>query len=123
MLFRSEKNYEGFLRPFNIARGVIIPPGGYGLRTYRFAYTLGQQRRAAGKWMLEKGPFYDGNRITFGALALTRMACDEPAMKLEATVSRVLDGQKTFDIYGPKLTITDQPGSSNLLKGLDLVAE
>ena len=61
-----EKNYEGFLRPFNIARGVIIPPGGYDLRTYRFAYTLGQQRRAAGKWMLEVGPFYDGNRFTFG---------------------------------------------------------
>lgn len=63
----------------------------------------------------------DGNRITFGALALTKMACDEPAMKLEATVSSVLAGEKEFDIFGTKLTITDPAGSSNLLKGLDFV--
>lgn len=65
----------------------------------------------------------DGNRITFGALALTKKACEEPAMKLEATVSAVLAGEKEFDIFGPKLTITDPAGSSNLLKGLDLVAD
>lgn len=65
----------------------------------------------------------DGNRITFGTLALTKMACDEPAMKMEATVSAVLSGEKEFDIFGPKLTITDPAGSSPLLKGLDLVAE
>ncbi len=64
----------------------------------------------------------DGNRITFGPLALTKMACDEPAMKMEATVSAVLTGEKEFDIFGPKLTITDPAGSSALLKGLDLVA-
>lgn len=64
-----------------------------------------------------------GSSITFSSLALTKKACDDPAMKLEATVSGVLEGEKTFDIYGPKLTITDPPGSSNLLKGLDLVAE
>lgn len=64
----------------------------------------------------------DGNRITFGALALTKMACDEPAMKLEATVSAVLAGEKEFDIFGPKLTITDPAGSAALLKGLDFVA-
>lgn len=64
-----------------------------------------------------------GTTITFSSLALTKKACDDAAMKLETTVSRVLDGEKTFDIYGPKLTITDEPGSSNLLKGLDLVAE
>ena len=51
-----------------------------------------------------------GTTITFSSLALTKKACDDAAMKLETTVSRVLDGQKTFDIYGPKLTITDQPG-------------
>jgi heat shock protein HslJ len=64
----------------------------------------------------------DGNRITFGALALTKKACDEAAMKMEATVSAVLAGEKEFDIFGPKLTITDPAGSSTLLKGLDLVA-
>lgn len=64
-----------------------------------------------------------GSTITFSQLALTRKSCDEAANKLEATVSKVLAGEKTFDIYGPKLTITDPPGSSNLLKGLDLIAQ
>lgn len=64
----------------------------------------------------------DGNRIAFGALALTKKACEEPAMKLEATVSAVLTGDKEFDIFGPKLTITDPAGSAALLKGLELVA-
>lgn len=64
-----------------------------------------------------------GSTITFSALALTKKACDDAAMTLEATVSKVLVGEKTFDIYGPKLTITDPPGSSNLLKGLDLIAQ
>jgi heat shock protein HslJ len=65
----------------------------------------------------------EGTTITFSALALTKKACADAAMTLEATVSKVLDGEKTFDIYGPKLTITDPPGSSTLLKGLDLVGE
>ena len=59
-----EDGYDAFLTPFRIATGVIIPAGGYDLRTLRLSWTAGQQRRAAGKWMLERGPFYNGDRTT-----------------------------------------------------------
>jgi len=47
----------------------------------------------------------DGTDITFGNLALTRMACEDVAMQLEATVTEMLQGTVGYDIEGTKLTI------------------
>lgn len=47
----------------------------------------------------------DGDSITFEPLVLTRMACEQPAMTLEDTVTRVLTGTVTYDIEGTKLTL------------------
>jgi heat shock protein HslJ len=49
--------------------------------------------------------------IEFGELVLTRMACAEPATKLEATVTSVLTGSRTYDIEGTKLTIATPEGT------------
>jgi heat shock protein HslJ len=47
----------------------------------------------------------EGDRITFGPLALTKMACDQPAMLLESVVTKVLTGTLQYDIEGTKLSL------------------
>jgi heat shock protein HslJ len=43
--------------------------------------------------------------ITFGPLALTKMMCDDDAMRLEQEVSRVLTGTATYSIEAGSLTL------------------
>lgn len=46
--------------------------------------------------------------ITFGPLRLTRMACPEPAMQLEATVAATLEGTVPFTVTADRLTMGDE---------------
>lgn len=55
--------------------------------------------------------------ITFGPLALTKMMCDEDAMRLEAAVVAVLQGEVTADIEASSMTLM------NGTDGLMLVAD
>ncbi|HEX5826918.1 MAG TPA: META domain-containing protein, partial [Candidatus Limnocylindrales bacterium] len=43
--------------------------------------------------------------ITFGPVATTKKACEEPAMQLEAAVLAVLSGEATYAIDGNELTL------------------
>jgi hypothetical protein len=52
--------------PFQIARGVIVPAGGYTHRTFRTELVLGQQHKAAGTLFAQQGAFYGGDRTAFG---------------------------------------------------------
>ncbi len=52
--------------------------------------------------------------ITFGPLALTKMACEQPLMDLESSVLSVLSGDVTFEIEARTLTITSSSGSAGL---------
>ena len=45
--------------------------------------------------------------ITFGPIATTRMACDEPTMEVEAHVLDVLQGTVTYEIEADVLTLTN----------------
>ena len=59
--------------------------------------------------------------ITFGPMALTRMACDEELTRLEASVLLALDGEVTYEISGDTLTLRkDTPDG---VVGLDFTAE
>jgi heat shock protein HslJ len=59
--------------------------------------------------------------ITFGPIALTRMACDEELTRLEASVLAVLDGEVAYEIEGNTLSLrTDGPDGEI---GLELTAE
>lgn len=49
--------------------------------------------------------------IEFGAIAITKMACEEAATTLETTVLEVLQGSRTYDIEGTKLTIAADDGT------------
>ncbi len=55
--------------------------------------------------------------ILFGPMALTRMACPQPAMDLEAFVTGVLQGSVTYSIHGGFLHLLGLGG------GLDLRAQ
>lgn len=48
-----------------------------------------------------------GTTLTFSPMALTRMACEEPASTLETTVTAVLDGDVAYVIEGNQLTLTN----------------
>lgn len=52
--------------------------------------------------------------ITFGPLALTKMACQQPLMDLESSVLSVLAGDVTFEIEAGSLTITSSSGAAGL---------
>lgn len=53
----------------------------------------------------------DGDRLTFGPLAGTMMACPEPEMALEAAVRKALAGSLRFAIDGDDLRLTAESGA------------
>lgn len=57
--------------------------------------------------------------ITFGPIALTKMACPPELTELEATVLAVLDGVVTYEISGDNLSLRNEAGEV----GLELTAE
>lgn len=59
-----------------------------------------------------------GDELGIGALAMTRMACEDDRMYVESHVTAVLDGRITFAIEAARLTLTHPSG-----KGLSLRAE
>jgi heat shock protein HslJ len=53
----------------------------------------------------------DGDRLTFGPLAGSMMACPEPEMALEAAVRNVLAGTLRFAVQGERLSLTTESGA------------
>ena len=54
------RDYELLLQPFQVAPGVIIPPGSYSFDDIQLTYSLGAQRRVAGAISTQIGEFWDG---------------------------------------------------------------
>jgi heat shock protein HslJ len=54
----------------------------------------------------------DGSTITFGPIMSTLMACTDPIMQQESTVSSVFTDTATFKIDAETLTITSADGAS-----------
>ena len=59
--------------------------------------------------------------ITFGPIALTKMACPPELTDLEASVLAVLDGEVTYEIAGDNLSLRSGEGADEV--GLELTAE
>jgi heat shock protein HslJ len=53
----------------------------------------------------------DGSKISFGPLASTLMACEDPAMEQETVYLAALDGATTYTVDGDALTITGDAGT------------
>jgi heat shock protein HslJ len=55
-----------------------------------------------------------GEKITFGPMMMTLMACPEPQMLQESTASSILSGEVSFEVTSNKLTITSSDGNNVL---------
>jgi Domain of unknown function (DUF5916) len=84
--FEANDNYELLVRPFAIAPGVTIPPGGYNFRDANVSYAFGQQRPASGTLTLAFGQFYDGTIVTYtvssARVALLQQFSVEPSVSI-----------------------------------------
>ena len=54
----------------------------------------------------------DGDRLVFGALAGTMMACPQPAMSVENAIRKALTGSVPFALAGTRLTLTTASGAT-----------
>ncbi|NOT27148.1 MAG: carbohydrate binding family 9 domain-containing protein [Acidobacteria bacterium] len=103
--------YEFIPRPFNIARGVTVPVGGYGWQNVRLAFNSRPQRMMAANFSFEHGTFYSGDRTAFsasrGRLALTPQISIEPTYSVNRV--KLLEGNFTTHLAGSRLTYTLTP--------------
>ena len=106
-----EKGYEAFRDAFRIARGVIVPAGGYDADILRVLWTFGEQRRVAGTWGFEKGPFYGGDRTAFGYSAARITVTPQIAVEPAFSVDRVTlpYGNFTAKLVSSRTTYTITP--------------
>ncbi len=57
---------ELLVDPFRIAPDVTIPAGLYDFRDVFLSYSMGEQRRVAGTWSLQRGSFFSGDLTAVG---------------------------------------------------------
>jgi Domain of unknown function (DUF5916) len=106
-----EQVYELLIRPFNVARGVTLPIGGYDVSRFRASYSLGQQRPIAGTGFFERGPFYGGERNAFGftggRVRLTSRVAVEPAVQINQVTTP--SGDFTTKLVSTRTTVALTP--------------
>ncbi len=56
----ASRSFEGLLLPFEVAKGLGVPRGGYTFAQLGGTYTLGPQRKISGTAAATHGSFYDG---------------------------------------------------------------
>jgi hypothetical protein len=82
----ASANYDRLPAPFQVARTVGIPAGGYDYNDVTFRYSFGQQRRASGAVAWQVGQFYDGTisavSVSGARVAVTRQLSLEPSVSI-----------------------------------------
>ena len=106
-----EQGFEAFDEGFRIARGVNVPAGGYDADNLRVQWTFGEQRRIAGTWNFEKGPFYGGDRTAIGYSAARITVTPQIAVEPAFSVDRVTlpYGDFTAKLVSSRATYTISP--------------
>jgi hypothetical protein len=106
----ASQAYEALAVPFDVARGVTVPVGGYRFNQGKVSYYMGPQRRVNGGITIGHGGFYDGTltEVTWrGRIEFT------PQFYLEPSVSRnrVLTpfGDANTDLVSTRWTYTVTP--------------
>ena len=126
------RNYEFLTVPFQVARGIFIPVGGYDFNDVQVGYNFGQQRRISGNVSLTRGQFYDGDITTVGysggRVTVTKRFSLEPSFSVSKVdlpsgdfVTRVLRSRVDYG-FSPRMfasallqyNYTDRTFSSNL---------
>jgi hypothetical protein len=102
--------YELIPEPFSIARGVVIPVGGYPFGTLRVAYDAGSQHRISGTTSFSIGSFYEGDRKTLafrGRAEITTRLGVEPNISLNWI--DLPQGRFTNSVIGARTIFTVTP--------------
>lgn len=79
------RSYERLPKSFAIARGVLVPAGGYDAQRFQASYSLGQQRPLSGRATVGHGTLYGGTvtDVTYGGRAgLIPQVAVEPSLSL-----------------------------------------
>ncbi|RVW11624.1 META domain-containing protein [Prescottella agglutinans] len=90
------------------------------LETSAPSLTIGQDGQATGSTGCNRfsGPVRVGDStITFGKLATTRVACPDDVADVERAVLHVLDGEVTYTVEGPTMTLMQADGTGLQLRG------
>jgi hypothetical protein len=106
-----EPSYERLVSPFDIARNVRIPAGGYNNATLTAEFQIGQQRKVSGTWSLERGPFYDGYRTSVGYSGARVKVSQHLAFEPGLSINRVTlpYGDFTARLLSTRTTYTVTP--------------
>ena len=75
-------SFDRLIVPFDVARGVRIPTGGYSFDTLHVSYAGGQQRKFSGTLAYDSGTYYDGTQqslsVNTARIEVTPRASLEP---------------------------------------------
>ncbi len=101
---------ERLVEPFEIANGVVIPPGSYHWSRYRLEAGLASKRRFSGQFTWWFGDFYSGTLDEFIATASWKPSALF-IMEFNATrnAGRLAEGDFTQQVFGTRARINISP--------------
>jgi len=104
-------DYEYIPKAFAIAKGVVVPIGGYDTNTARAEYGFGRQRRLSGTVSVARGTFYGGHLTTLGVSQGRWAPSNQLSLEPSLSVNWVDLPQGTFTtrLVGSRVTYTVTP--------------
>jgi hypothetical protein len=102
--------FEALVNPFEVARGVTVPVGGYRFNQGKVSYFMGTQRRVSGGLTLGYGGFYDGTlaEVTWrGRVEFTPQFYVEPSLSRNRVLTPF--GNANTDLVSTRWTYTVTP--------------
>ncbi len=102
--------FEALVEPFEVARGVVVPIGGYRFTNSKLSYQMGLQRRVSGGITLGRGNFYDGSltEVTWrGRVEFTPQFYAEPTLSWNRVDGPY--GSGNTNLASTRLTFTVTP--------------
>jgi hypothetical protein len=104
-------SYEFLTSPFDIARDVTLPIGGYHFNDIQASYSIAQQRPIRAVLAVSRGTFYSGHKTTFratgGRVRVSNQISLEPAYTLNNV--DLAEGHFTSHLVSTRATYTVTP--------------
>jgi hypothetical protein len=104
-------SFDRLVVPFDVARGVRIPIGGYDFHTLQLSYTAGQQRKISGAVVYETGTYYGGTQRSISVNTARVEVTPRMSLEPSASVSFVdlPQGSFTATVLRSRATFTMTP--------------
>ena len=112
------RRYEFLPKPFEIARGVTLPVGGYGFDDVRVSYNMAQQRRVRANFSASHGTFYSGHRTTLGASGGAVRVSSQFSLQPSYSLNRVKLAEGDFTIHLLNTRVTYAMSSRSFVSAL-----